>query len=153
MNTPKMKKLFPRGNDGIIEVRGRTERWMGFNWNKQSFIALPACHHPAKLIVVHCHEELGHRGIAATISQVWSKYWVIGVRRLARQIIGRCTSCKRKNKIKSEQVTSSFPVERLKPSPPFAYTGIDFLGGTKADPSKVLWSYFFVYGHAGYLWT
>ena len=50
-------------NDGIIEVGGRTERWMGFNWNKQSFIALPACHHLAKLMVVHYHEELDHRGL------------------------------------------------------------------------------------------
>ena len=107
MNTPKMKKLVTRVNDGIIEVGGRTERWMEFNCNKQ----LPGCHHLAKLIVVHYHEKLGHREIAAMISQVRSKYWIIGVRKLARQIIGWCTSCKRKNKIKSEHVMSSLPVK------------------------------------------
>ena len=65
----KMLKLIPRVKDGIIEVGGRTERWMRFNWNRQSFILLLANHKYSQLLALHKHEIGGHKGVSATISQ------------------------------------------------------------------------------------
>ena len=124
----KMLKLIPRVKDGIIEVGGRTERWMGFNWNRQSFILLPANHKYSQLLALHKHEMGGHKGVSATISQIRSKYWIIGIRNLVRKLVSRCRRCKEKLKRNAEQVMANLPIERLNPCQPFTNTGVDYFG-------------------------
>ena len=47
----KLAKLVPRIKDGIIEVGGRTDRWIGFNWNRQLFILVPGDHNFSDFVV------------------------------------------------------------------------------------------------------
>ncbi|XP_057294660.1 uncharacterized protein LOC130623195 [Hydractinia symbiolongicarpus] len=124
----KYIKLCPKYEDEILVVGGRTERWMEATWNKQKFILLPGNHRLSYLIASTEHRLSGHLGISATISRIRSHYWIIGVRALVKGMLSRCVICIRKRKEKSLQVMSSLPVERLRPSPPFSSTSLDFFG-------------------------
>ena len=121
-------KLLPVEEEGLIQVGGRTERWMECTWNKQKFKLLPKIHHISLLIARHEHEKGGHLGEAATISKIRSKYWIIGVKSLVKKIIAGCRKCKEKLKRLGTQIMSPLPVERIKPSPPFCNIAVDYFG-------------------------
>ena len=59
-------------SDGIIEVGGRTERWMEATWNRQKFILLLANDKVSDLIIRDNHKRTGHLSISGTISMIHS---------------------------------------------------------------------------------
>ena len=128
MNLKKHVKLQPVEVGGIVRVGGRTERWMECTWNKQSFVLLPKDSWISELIARYEHDKGGHLGQEATISKIRSKYWIVGVRGIVRKIIRGCRKCKEKLRKTENQIMSPLPVERIKPSPPFANVNIDYFG-------------------------
>ena len=124
----KYVRLCPRYENGVIVVGGRTERWMSSTWNRQNFVLLPHDHHLAYLIVLYKHQQGGHLGVAATISRVRMKYWILNIRMLTKKIVGSCVKCREKLKRFTEQVMNSLPIERMQQSSPFFTVGIDFFG-------------------------
>ena len=127
-NMNKYKKLLPALENGIIVVGGRAEKWLYSTWNKEKFVLLPAKHRLSWLIAERSHRESGHLGVESTVAMIRSKYWIVGVRRIVRSIIGRCKSCKLKFKRMSSQRMSPLPIERIKPSPAFQNVGLDYFG-------------------------
>ena len=123
-----LPQLKPQVIDGLVLVGGRTERWMEATWNRQKFILLPKGHAISTLIVNYEHHKGGHLGLEASVAKVRSRYWIIGLRHMMRQTVSRCVTCKKKLKQRCEQVMSTLPIERLKPSPPFTNVGIDYFG-------------------------
>ena len=128
LDTNKLVKLRPINEDGIIVVGGRTERWMACTWNKQKFVLLPKDSKVSTLIALYEHQNGGHLGLAASISKVRSKYWIVGIRTMMKRIIHACNHCKEKLKALQEQVMSPLPVERIMPSPAFHAVGLDYFG-------------------------
>ena len=128
VNGGKYVKLCPWYEDGIIEVGVCTERWMGDTWNRQRFILLPADHRLAYLIILYEHQKSGHLGVAATISRVRARYWILNIRKLAKRIVSSCPKCKIKLKQLAGQIMGQLPIERVQPSPPFWTVGVDFFG-------------------------
>ena len=124
----KLKRFVPTIENGVITVGGRTSRWMQCTWNRQRFILLPANHPFSKLVAVEQHKLAGHRGISATISRIRSKYWILKISKLVWKIVMECTDCKRRVANREIQIMSELPIEKLKPSPAFAHTGLDFFG-------------------------
>ena len=124
----KYKELVPTVENGIIVVGGRAERWICSTWNREKFILLPAKHYFSRLVAEKAHVDSGHLALEATIARIRTKYWIVGVRRLVRSIIGRCKLCKLKFKKFQSQRMSTLPIERLKPSPPFQNIGLDYFG-------------------------
>ena len=122
------KNLRPEMVDGIILVGGRTERWMACTWNRQKFVLLPKDHHISWLIARYMHERGGHLGLAASMSKVRSEYWIAGLRTMMKKIIRECRTCKEKLKQRLGQVMSPLPESRLKESPAFYSSGIDYFG-------------------------
>ena len=128
LDLKKCIKLRPREVDGIVVVGNRAERWMASTWNKQEFILLPKESHISFLIASELHNAGGHLGEAATIAKIRSRYWIISIKKLVREIIKRCTKCIEKLKSTESQQMSSLPIERLKPCPAFTHVGIDYFG-------------------------
>ena len=124
----KCIKLRPESKDGILVVGGRTERWLGCTWNQQQFVLLPKDSQISRLIARYEHQSGGHLGLAASISKVRSKYWIIGIRTMMKDIIRKCRHCKEKLKAMHGQAMSPLPIERIQPSPPFMFVGIDYFG-------------------------
>ena len=102
----KYKKLCPQVQDGIFVVAGRTERWQGATWNRQRFILLPKDHKLSKLIAVKKHNENGHLAVAATVAQIRSKYWIIGITKIVGSIVNNCVRCKLKREQLHGQIMS-----------------------------------------------
>ena len=123
-----LTKLCAKLKDGVLVTSGRVERWLKDNWNRQAFILLPGDHPISKLIAEHEHKAAGHLGVAATIAHIRSTYWIIGIRKTVKRIVRACVKCKIKRKRTESQVMGELPIERLKPSPPFTSTGVDYFG-------------------------
>ena len=138
INVAQFYKFKPVIEDGVIEVGGRTERWMASTWNRQRFILLPKDSHISLLIARHEHVNGGHLGVAASVSKVRSRYWIIGIKVLMKRIVRECRHCKEKLKTLQQQVISPLPIERIKPSPAFNTVGVDYFGpfSTKGEVQK-----------------
>ena len=128
LGTKKYIKLRPELVNGVFLVGGRVERWMEATWNKQRFILLPKEHRLSYLIALHEHQKSGHLATAATVSQIRSKYWIVGVVKIVNKIVDSCRWCKEKFKKFESQIMSPLPIERIKPSPPFLHVGCDYFG-------------------------
>ena len=124
----KYVKFCPKNKDDIIVVGGRTERWMASTWNRQELILLLNDYLFSYLVAVSEHQQIGHLGVGTTIARIFSRFWIIGIRKLVKSIIGKCIKCKEKFKRLSSQVMGVLPLERLKPCPPFSAVGIDYFG-------------------------
>ena len=123
----ELLKHCPRIEDDVVVVGGRTERWMGGTWNAQSFVLLPY-NHPLSQLIVSKYHNVDHLGVSATVAKVRAKYWILNVHKLARRTAKACVICPVKYKRLEGQIMGNLPIERIKPSPPFQTTGIDFFG-------------------------
>jgi len=121
-------KFKPEVENGVIMVGGRTERWMASTWNQQKFILLPNESHISWLIARYEHIKGGHLGVAASVSKVRSRYWIIGIRVMMKRIVRECRHCKEKLMALQGQVISPLPIERIKPSRAFCNVGVDYFG-------------------------
>ena len=124
----QLKKLCPKMENGIMVASGRAGRWLQETWNKDAFILLPSEHPLSKLVAEYEHRKAGHNGVAATIAQIRGTYWILGISKIAKRIVKSCVLCKIKRKRLESQIMGNLPLERLKPSPPFSATGIDYFG-------------------------
>jgi hypothetical protein len=107
------------------------------NEQEENIKILPAGHHVGVLIARDCHRRLGHTGREHVLAESRKHYWIVGGRRLAKQIVRGCNQppCRYQNAHKMEQVMSSLPRSRLVPfEPAFSSTGIDLFG-----PLQVKW--------------
>jgi len=128
LDLKSLKRFQPIVENGIVKVGGRTERWMQATWNRQKFVLLPKNHPISNLIAKYLHDKGGHLGVTASIAKVRYQYWIIGIHQIMRSIISQCVHCRKKLKQMCEQIMSPLPEERLKPSPPFTNTCIDYFG-------------------------
>jgi hypothetical protein len=124
----KFNRLSPKVNeDGVLVVCGRAERWMEMSYNKQEVILLPY-KHPFSCLYAEYEHNHGHLGISATSCKIRSKFWIVNIHRLVKSIRYNCVICKKLQKQTMQQIMSPLPEERLKPSPPWYCTSIDFFG-------------------------
>ena len=115
-------------NDGILMVTGRLPQSNDISWNNNAFTLLPQNHPLSRLIAIDQHIKGGHRGVSTTISRIRSEYWIIGVRKIVRKLCWLCVPCRIKFQRMESQIMAPLPIERIKPSPPFTHTGIDYFG-------------------------
>ena len=94
-------------------------------------ILLHKNHYVTTLIVQNAHKRVGHDGVRETLTELRSKYWVVKGRSLVKSLIHRCQMCRRIEGLPCRAPPPPpppLPVFRVKESPPFTYTGIDFAG-------------------------
>ena len=92
-------------------------------------VVLPRDHRVSRLIAEHCHKQSAHQGRGITINAIRAKrYWLIGCSRIVSRLIDQCVFCRKGRARALSQKMSDLPVDRLTPSPPFSYCGMDFFG-------------------------
>ena len=92
-------------------------------------VILPRDSQYSLLVVRECHEKIQHQGMMFTMHRVRDEgYWVIGLRGKASRVVRQCAKCIRKRGIPQAQRMADLPAERLEPSPPFTYCGVDCFG-------------------------
>ena len=123
----RFKRLGPSLRHGIITVGNRISNLLKENWDKDYLIILPAKSQFSKLIVCSIHSQ-NHDGVDTTAARVRRDYWIPHLYRLSKSVRKSCYKCRIQDKELCKQQMGKLPVERLKPSPPFYYTGVDLFG-------------------------
>ena len=128
LNKGDFSKLSPyTDTEGIYRVGGRVDRAL-FSYEYRHPSLLPREHWVSRLIVRHVH-QCGHTGIAATVAKTRKKYWIIGVRDIAKSVKFKCVFCREMEAKTESQVMADLPPSRMAPlTPPFYYTSCDSFG-------------------------
>ncbi|GFU41995.1 integrase catalytic domain-containing protein [Trichonephila clavipes] len=124
----KLRPLKPFLDEfGILRARTK----LSFREGTHNFkfpIILPNEHPVVHLMIVRKHEELMHAGVSIVMNHLRESFWILKARKLIRQIIQKCTRCKRFSAQKTEVVPSSLPKDRVSNSKIFQVVGVDLAG-------------------------
>lgn len=128
---PQKNKLlqltpFVDSND-IVRVGGRLGN-SNYNFDKKHPIILDSKHHFTKLLMINEHIRLFHAGQQLLLASVRDKYWPIGGRCLARQIVRQCIVCVRLRANTMQPIMGHLPEARTNAYFPFYSCGVDFAG-------------------------
>ena len=90
---------------------------------------LPKHHHLTVLIIRDAHVRVMHNGVKETLTQVRSKYWVIQGRQIVRQVLLKCSICRRyEGSLQPAPQPPPLPQFRIQEEPAFTCCGVDFAG-------------------------
>ena len=65
------------------------ERWVEMSYDQHEVPLLPQKHDISRLYAKYVHEQ-GHCGISTTASRVRSRFWIVGLHRIAKSIKCNC---------------------------------------------------------------
>ena len=108
-------------------------------------ILLHKNHHLTILLIENAHRRVAHDGVKETLTELRSRYWVVKGRSLVKVIIRRCQTCRRFEGLPFRAPPPPpLPTFRVKESPPFTYTGVDFarplfVKGKQSSESSKVW--------------
>jgi len=90
------KKQFNLFNDekGILRYGGRLSN-AELQYGMKHPIFLSKQQHLALLIVRQAHDRVFHNGVRDTLTEVRSKYWIVRVRSLVKNVVQKCDLCKK----------------------------------------------------------
>ncbi|XP_060073443.1 uncharacterized protein LOC132553231 [Ylistrum balloti] len=123
------KELSPYlDENGIIRAGGRLKK-SELPRGEKNPILIPGRHHVATLLTRHFHYSVQHQGRHLTEGAIRSAgFWITGGKRLVSFVIHHCMKCRRLRGKCAEQKMADLPTERVTPSPPFTYVGVDVFG-------------------------
>ena len=111
--------------EGLLRVGGRLER-ADLTDEERHPVILRGSHHVTALLVTYLHNEVKHQGRHFTQGIIRARgYWIIGGKRLVCTIIHQCMPCRKLRGRQVQQKMADLPAQRLTPSPPFTYVGLD----------------------------
>lgn len=126
--TNSLKPLEPVLQDGILRVGGRLSRAALPSLYKHPII-LPKDSHITLFILSHAHMETFHQGRGFTLNKLRSLgYWIVGGSKTIANYIRHCVICRKLRRPTETQRMADLPKERIEPSPPFTYCGMDCFG-------------------------
>ena len=127
---PQMKSSLGlyQDEEGILRCRGR----IGLSplpYEARFPILLPRGHHFTRLVILKCHDQVMHNGVAETLVQVRSKYWIVKGRQTVKKIISKCVVCKKlEGRPYGMPPTPQLPGFRVSDEFAFSSIGVDFAG-------------------------
>lgn len=74
------------------------------------------------------HIKLKHAGVDTIINEVRKEYWVISLRRVAKEVVKECMNCQRVLAKPCNQEGAPLPKDRITQRNPFKITGVDYAG-------------------------
>ena len=114
--------------DQVLKVGGRLHSSTLPNAVKHPAV-IPKEHHITKMIITHYHAKVKHQGKGFTINEIRSNgYWIPGLSQAVSSYIHQCVVCRKLRRPAGGQKMSDLPKERVEPSPPFLYCGMDCFG-------------------------
>ena len=117
----------------VIRVGGRLSQ-STYSDNKKFPVLLPKTCHFTTLVIRHFHEGSLHGGGQLTLNLIRQEYWPISGKQQVNSYIKNCITCQRFSAKPPIQLMADLPSERITPSKPFTYTGLDFAGPIITEP-------------------
>ncbi|XP_022788921.1 uncharacterized protein LOC111328700 [Stylophora pistillata] len=98
---------------------------------------LPRKHDFTSLVINSFHEKLMHAGVSHTLSATRREFWIPQGRSSVRRVLLKCLRCRRYQGGPYQMpATAPYPRSQIEESPPFTYTGLDYLGPLYVKVSK-----------------
>ena len=125
--------------DGLVRVQGRLQ-FSALSRAEKHPIILPRCH-LSVLLVRFQHHLLKHAGVSLIMASLRNEFWIISVRRIAKQVKRSCVSCQRHDSQPCSQPMPPLPADRVSQAFPFAVSGLDHAGPLFCcdNPRKKYW--------------
>ena len=146
---PKMSKLThldPIWDEDkkLLRVGGRLQASLLPDEAKRPII-LPSHEPLVEKLVMHYHVKHCHTGVAQTLANLRSKYWLVHGRQEVRRILHGCRTCRRLTPM--NQKMAPLPPLRVAESLPFMYVGTDFAGPlyVKAEDGNTKKAYIIIF--------
>ena len=115
-------------SNNLLRVGGRI-RNADIPFETKHPIILPRKCITTNLIIEHLHQNIHHAGRTSTLNEVRRcGYWIINGNSLVRYILMKCVQCRILRGRSSTPKMADLPKDRLEPSPPFTYCGLDMFG-------------------------
>ena len=119
-------------NQDILRVSGRLRNYKDCEklaeLSKHPII-MPRQNHVSVLLVRYFHGKVSHQGRSFTDGAIRDAgFWIVGGRRLVSSVIHQCITCRKLRGRFAWQQMADLPEDRLKPSPPFTFVGVDTFG-------------------------
>ena len=111
----------------ILRVGGRLDN-SKYSYDKKHPVLLHSKHQLTKLIMEEEHQRLLHAGPQLLLASTRERYWPIGGRNLAKQIVRKCIKCFRVTPRAINPLMGQLPEVRTMQSFPFEVVGIDYGG-------------------------
>ncbi|XP_062538907.1 uncharacterized protein LOC134207198 [Armigeres subalbatus] len=120
--------------DQVIRIGGRLSNSAEREATKHPMV-LPARHKLTRMILKHYHLQLLHAGPQLLLGVVRLRFWPLGGRSVARNIVHQCLKCFRAKPTPIQQFMGELPVPRVTVSRPFSQTGVDYFGPFYVRPA------------------
>lgn len=126
-----------RDQDGLLRIRTK----LVDSDEHEDFIfpvLLPASEIVLKLIREE-HEKSMHAGSSILLAKLREKFWILKAKRLVKQIISKCVTCKRYKSKPVEVPFAPLPRERVTPTKVFEVCGVDYAGPLYLKSKQKAW--------------
>lgn len=125
----RLSKLDPLlDNKGVMRVGGRLNMSQLPEAEKHP-VLVPKASHVPQLIIDNFHKRCAHQGREMTMSFIRSAgYWIENLSSVVATFIHKCVPCRKLRRPTESQKMSDLPSERVNPSAPFTYVGVDLFG-------------------------
>ena len=124
----KLSKLSPfLARDGLLRVQGRIEK-SALSYEEKHPILLLGSSPLSILLTRFTHFLLKHAGVPLMLTQLRNEYWIVGGRRVAKDVKRFCTACQRQDARPGGEVLPDLPFDRVNKAVPFEVMGMDHGG-------------------------
>ncbi|KAM7424138.1 hypothetical protein PAMA_000472 [Pampus argenteus] len=124
----QLYQLDPFIQDGIMRVGGRLRKASAPLELRHPAI-LPKDGAVTNLLIAHHHDKIQHQGRGQTLNELRANgYWIVGGSKAVAHHIRQCVQCRRVRAPPEEQRMADLPSDRVEPTPPFTYCGMDCFG-------------------------
>jgi hypothetical protein len=127
------------GEDGMLRIQGRLQQ-SDLTYEEKHPLIMPS-HHLTKLLVRFQHVLLKHAGVDTLVSSIRCIYWIVGLRKLAKEVKRECVACQRQDAPPCNRPIAPLPSFRVKQASPFTILGLDYAGPlfSSDQPGKKLY--------------
>jgi len=123
----KISRFNPFLRDGLVRLGSRLQ-CADLTREQRHPLLLDGAHRFTELLILQTHIRLHHFVVRIILSQLRNEFWVLRARHAIKRVIHTCLVCKTMKNPRGQQIEALLPSGRVKPSRPFAVTGIDFAG-------------------------
>ena len=105
--------LSPFVEDGLIRVGSRLSK-SHLPYEQVNPVLLPKHHLISSLIMRSAHKRVRHAGRERTLSESRARYWILGGRRLAKDLTKNCVICRKAHQPPHSTLMGNLPEDRVK---------------------------------------
>ena len=123
------KLVAKKDEDSLFRAHGRLEDVRCLPEELRKPIILPKDHPFVILLLRDLHERRGHCGYKSLIHEARKRFWIIGLRRMAKTVTSKCVICRKLRKRPLNQLMGQIPNLRVAAGfPAFSNTAMDMFG-------------------------